>query len=149
MSDSKYINKRVCTHLVSSDQICTDFICTYHLMEDYNDSLELYRVQLLQTFNLDIFDDKIISEKIDNLYSKLKDNLEIKQILNKLYKLEKSNIDLLQSMSTEDNYHIAFQLLFGYDYYYIFHKCYSKYIIALNLDILDGNNYFNELLLKF
>lgn len=144
MSDSKYINNQVC-----SVQICTNFICTYHLMEDYNDSLELYRVQLLQTFNLDIFDDKIISEKIDNLYSKLKDNLEIKQILNKLYKLEKSNIDFLQSMSTEDNYHIAFQLLFGYDYYYIFHKCYTQYINALNLDILHNNNYFNELLLKF
>lgn len=144
MSDIKYINNQVCR-----DQICTNFICTYHLMEDYNDSLELYRVQLLQTFNLDVFDDKIISKTIDKLYSKLKDNLEIKQILKKLYKLEKSNIDFLQSMSTGDKYQISFQLLFGYDYYYIFHKCYSKYINALNLDILDSNNYFNELLLKF
>lgn len=144
MSDIKYINNQVC-----SDQICSNFICTYHLMEDYNDSLELYRVQLLQTFNLDVFDDKIISKTIDKLYSKLKDNLEIKQILKKLYKLEKSNIDFLQSMSTGDKYQISFQLLFGYDYYYIFHKCYSKYINALNLDILDSNNYFNELLLKF
>jgi hypothetical protein len=41
----------------------------------------------------------------------------------------------------------VFQLLFSYDYFYIFHKCLSKYIITKTqtTDLTIDKKYFDEL----
>ena len=50
----------------------TDFMCTYNLIEDYNDSFILYQVQLLLSFNTRIFDDEKINYITEQLYEKYK-----------------------------------------------------------------------------
>ena len=35
----------------------TNFICTYNLIDEYTDSFVLYQVQLLQSFDIRVFDD--------------------------------------------------------------------------------------------
>ena len=59
----------------------SDFICTYNLIEDYNDSLVLYQVQLLQAFDTNVFDDKKINDVTQDLYEKTKSNKYIINIL--------------------------------------------------------------------
>ena len=89
-------------------EINKDFACTYQLIEDYNDSFMLYKVQFLQIFNIEEYDDKLINNKVENLYSNIKDNEIIKKLIanNKYY---------------TDNLAI-FMLYFRYDTLYIFHK---------------------------
>ena len=86
----------------------TDFRCTYKKFEDNDDSLILYRYQLLQAFGIDKYNDEIINSEIENLYNKFKNNINIQKII------EKNKIYL------EDDL-INFMLLFQYDIFYLFH----------------------------
>lgn len=113
------------------------FICTYNLIEDYDTSLELYRIQFLQIFKINTYCDKTVECITNYLYDYLKKNSEIIEILEKIYNLEKINIDNIAMISNENQNKICFQLLMGYDYLYMFHKCLVNYI-------KDNNNNNNN-----
>ena len=119
------------------------FICTYHLIDDYSNSINLYRIQLLQIFRLTNFCDKTINLEVDKLYNLLKNNSDIITILNKVYNLNSENIDMISIFSNEDTNRLCFQLLFGYDYLYCFHKCLINYI---NNQDINNNQLFCDLL---
>ena len=94
---------------------CKDFITTYKNIDDYQTSLSLYQTQIIQAFNLETFDEDKISNKINEIESELENNIHINNIKNKL--LEKYNNSFL-------NKNNIFTLLFGYEYFSQFHKCY-------------------------
>ena len=48
----------------------TDFICTYKLMDEEFSRNQLYRIQLMQAFNLEECDDDIVNKIIKSLYIK-------------------------------------------------------------------------------
>lgn len=91
-----------------TDIININFLCTYHLIKDYTESFMMYKIQFLQIFELDEYDDNIINEKVEKLYNKVKDKEVIKKIINnkKIY----------------DDDLASFMLYFRYDTLYIFHK---------------------------
>jgi len=128
--------------------IRSDFLCTYNMISDENDSTDLYRIQLLQIFDLKSFDETYISSNIRNLYLQLKNNDEIKEIIKIIF--EKNNSNMLFYINSPDNLDkntLVFQLLFGYDYLYLFHKCYSNYFNDIQNKTYNVNNiYFNELI---
>ena len=103
----------------------THYECTYHLAEVFLETDRvsqeektfirncIYRQDLLNLFDLEEFDEKIIQEEIDHLYEKIKNNPDFE------YLLEKVSSDY--SLSPRD----AFLLLFSFDYMYATHLCLS------------------------
>ena len=61
---------------------CADFICTYKLIEKESESEHLYRIQFLQAFQSENWNDDIINDKMKDLYENIKDNTNIKDIIN-------------------------------------------------------------------
>tara|TARA_A100001015_G_scaffold201765_1_gene225277 strand:+ start:920 stop:1297 length:378 start_codon:yes stop_codon:yes gene_type:complete len=94
-----------------------DFLCTYKLIseEDEDDvgiQEILYKIQILQFFNIDSFDQYYINEKISELYSDVNNEPFVKKLLtNHSYK-----------DTIEDN-EILFRTLFSFDYFDLFYKC--------------------------
>ena len=110
--------------------INTDFACTYQLIEDYDDSFMLYKVQFLQIFNIEEYDDNLINRKVENLYNKIRDNEIIKKLIanNKYY---------------QDNL-ASFMLYFRYDTLYIFHKILINILNKKNIS--EYNNLYEEII---
>tara|TARA_B110001452_G_scaffold263125_1_gene264124 strand:- start:399 stop:836 length:438 start_codon:yes stop_codon:yes gene_type:complete len=122
---------------ISLYDICYNslFLCTYKSLEDEQSSNICYQIQLLQAFNLLKYDDFIISNKIESCYNLLRENAEIKKILS-FFLSKQNNLEFFNLFNTFDNIFV-FQLLFSYNYFDIFHKCFSKYLnnIRKNPDI--------------
>lgn len=124
-----------------------DFLCTYKLLENQEneetDCANLcYQTQLLQALNMKNYDDFIITKNIEALYFFLKDNNEVVSLMLALKEKYKNS-----SMAFFIENELAlFQLLFSYDYFDIFHKCLSKYIISKTqtTDLVIDKKYFDE-----
>jgi len=108
----------------------TDFICTYKLMDDeFTD--DLYKIQLLQAFNLEKWDDTIITNRSFELYALLmKSDTLFRDIIEKAKKnSDIANIyDSVLDKDGKDDDKIIFALLFTYDYFDLFHKCICDYM---------------------
>ena len=93
----------------------TDFVCTYHLIEDLDDSDMLYKTQLMQAFIQDISNSEI---NIDDAFEKIDKMTEI------LYKKYNTNQLIIQLMDKYPKYdrEIQFQMCFSYYSFYIMHK---------------------------
>jgi len=91
-------------------------LCTYKLITEDNEEEVglremLYKIQLLQTFNMEEFDEEIMNKKIDDLFELIKDEEFIKNIFKK---------HPYKGTMYED---LIFRTLFSYDYLDLFHKC--------------------------
>ena len=60
-----------------------DFICTYKMMEDVDDQEQMYRIQLLQAFGLNHWDDEQVIPVVMELYNDLSKTDEMNLIYNK------------------------------------------------------------------
>jgi len=81
-------------------------------MDNDDDRKLMYQIQLLQLFNLEKFDDVLLSENINKLYNTFKMNKNIIELIeNNPYKNQLMNNNLI------------FQTFFSYDTLDIFHKC--------------------------
>lgn len=102
-------------------------LCTYKLITEDNEEEVglremLYKIQLLQTFNMEEFEEEIMNNKIDKLFQIIKDEEFIKNIFEKHpYKGTIYN-DLI------------FRTLFSYDYLDLFHKCLYHFFNNLPLE---------------
>ena len=103
-----------------SPYYAADFICTYKMIEDdYEDSLMLYRLQLLQAFNLINFNDDIINKVSEDLYEKYKNNEYILKLI------ESSNLteNLTEHFNDRlDNNLTIFRSYFKYETFHLFHS---------------------------
>ena len=108
----------------------TDFICTYKLMdEEFTD--DLYKIQILQAFNLEKWDDNLVNSLCFELYTLLtKSDIIFRDIIEKAKKnINIKNIhDIVIEDSIDDDDKIIFALLFTYDYFDLFHKCICEYM---------------------
>jgi len=102
-------------------------LCTYKLITEDNEEEVglremLYKIQLLQTFNMKEFEEEIMNNKIDKLFEIIKEEEFIKKIFEKHpYKGTIYN-DLI------------FRTLFSYDYLDLFHKCLYHFFNKLPLE---------------
>ena len=103
----------------------TDFICTYKLMDDEFSQDYLYRVQLLQAFGMEKWDDDKINVITNDTFNKIKDT----DIFREIIETAKKNKDMMTVMAlicTEDNIEqdeLVFELLFKYEFFDMTHKC--------------------------
>ena len=109
----------------------TDFVCTYNLIDEYENSFWLYQIQILQAFNLEEFDDEKINIVIQNLYKKYKDNIYISTIIQSEH-FKQYDIDDLSK----------FIMCFNYNSFFLIHSILCSLINNMKI---NENNY-NKLL---
>tara|TARA_B100001093_G_C26538123_1_gene888973 strand:+ start:421 stop:837 length:417 start_codon:yes stop_codon:yes gene_type:complete len=120
-------------------------ICTYNFFEKEDTELAslCYQMQILQIFNMDKFNNKILQYNIEKIYYFLRDSSKLIDILSILSKKNSQyNIFKFNKEKDIDNNIMIFQLLFSYENFYIFHKYFSKY---LNNYLISGEKIDNIL----
>jgi len=128
----------------------TDFVCTYHLMddpEDADDSDKLFKLQFLQAFNYDITNSSQSLEEYFNTIAltttKLYDLYKTNELIKKLIeKVRTSN----SNYNNENDDFIIFQLCFSYSYFYITHKILCLIINTNNTNNTNNTFHYQELL---
>tara|TARA_B100001093_G_scaffold513195_1_gene584598 strand:+ start:1489 stop:1896 length:408 start_codon:yes stop_codon:yes gene_type:complete len=108
-------------------------LCTYKYFEKEDSDIAhiCYQTQLLQVFNMNEFDDKILENNIKNLYSCIKKSDKIQEIIMFLsndMSQEIFNLFNNKDSSTNIDEFSIFQILFSYEYFDIFHKYISIFI---------------------
>lgn len=123
----------------------SELVLTYKMFKNEEDSNLCYQIQLLQAFNMLKYDDFIIQKNIESIYEVLKNNETIKTLLLIISEKMKS-YELFSSIDENGKNIFLFQLLFSYNYFETFHKCFINYINDLKKNTLNKNNdYFEEL----
>jgi len=128
----------------------TDFVCTYHHMddpEDADDSDTLFKLQFLQAFN---YDANNSNQPLEEYFNK------INTTTSELYELYKNN-ELIKKLiakvrTSNSNYNnekddfIIFQLCFSYSYFYITHKILCLIINTNSTNTTNTTFNYQELL---
>ena len=129
---------------VSNFNYNSELVLTYKMFKDDNDSNLCYQIQLLQVFNMLKYDDFILQKNIESIYELLK-NIEI---INTILLIISEKMKIYELFDIEnDNKIVIFQLLFSYNYFETFHKCFINYIndFKKNNTLNKNNDYFEEL----
>tara|TARA_B110000008_G_scaffold82219_1_gene84026 strand:+ start:25 stop:396 length:372 start_codon:yes stop_codon:yes gene_type:complete len=120
----------------------TDFVCTYKEHDEEEDQDDMYRIQLLQVYNLDRWDDDVINNTKASIFNKYKDNLDMKEILNKARDSDKlSNIKLCIA----DDDLTIFTGLFQYELFNLIHLCICDLEKSSKISALNKSNILNNL----
>ena len=120
----------------------TDFICTYLHLDDFQEQEDLYRIQFLQAFKIEQWDDNIISEKITTLFGLVKNNEQFKIIFEQA-KISETLQFLIFLGGTQD--FDIFKLLFKFELFTYTHKCICDLINKNEISTLSFNNLLNNL----
>ena len=136
----------------------TDFVCTYKLHED-SETDDVYRLQFLQAFCLDNWDDEKIEKETKNLYETVTQKVDFTDIFDRVKKSDKykfifqlalvscdeacSQEGIISNSECEeerinkiDNY-ATFKILFMYDLFDLAHRCFCD---ILNTGIINTDN---------
>lgn len=124
----------------------SDFICTYKLMDNELDQEELYRIQLLQAFDLNEWNDSVINAIILDLYNSIAS--EYKEIFSKARE-NKNIMEMLEFLKLsgekrlEDD--IIFKLLFKFEYFDMHHRCIVDFLLNKTIEQKYLTNLLNIL----
>jgi hypothetical protein len=99
-----------------------DFVCTYKWMETPEEQEDLYRIQLLQAFALETWDEEQINNTIIDLFVKVYDNEDFKTILEKAQE-NASMMEAFKSFEIVQTADLVFTMLFEYLYFDVLHSC--------------------------
>ena len=114
-----------------------DFLCTYHLIENNENLSSLcYQNQLLQVFKLNNYDSQKIDNNIIKLFNILRDDEEILEIIDILSN-KLTIFQFLKQNNQKLDYSLVFQMLFSYDYFYLFQNSFIHYKTNKSLDKLS------------
>ena len=106
-----------------------ELICTYEKIKDYDESEILYKIQFLQIFNIEEFDEEVINNITIMLFNYFKDN----EFINKL----------ISNTSLKNNKDIAFRMFFAFPTLYMFHKLLSDLYYEKDFDEENYNQLIN------
>lgn len=121
----------------------SQLVLTYKMFNKEEDSNLCYQIQLLQAFNMLKYDDYILQKNIESVYEILKNIETIKSILLIISEKMKA-YELFGSIDENGKNIFLFQLLFSYNYFETFHKCFINYINDFKNNTLK-HDYFEEL----
>ena len=115
-------------------------IFTYKLMTEDNEDEKglkemLYKIQLLQLFGLDEFNEDNMNEKMNELYTTIKDEDFVKDLL-----------ETNPYKSSFFNHELLFRTFFSYDYLDLFHRCLYNHFnkLPINDSICKLKNAFTS-----
>lgn len=114
-----------------------EILCTYHLIDDYELSEDLYKIQFLQIFGIDqsIPENSDAESQIEviitSIFTDISNNTEYKIIESKANNNIAINDILLacNSVVNGTTNELIFRLLFNYDFLHKFHRCISDFIL--------------------
>ena len=110
----------------------TDFLCTYKLMDTEDEQEQLYRIQLLQAFDLPQWNDDKINSTILNLYKLVAKTDEFARVFEKALVNPTMQTLLLKFgediKNNEDNLFLIFTFLFNFNYFDLLHRCLCDYL---------------------
>jgi hypothetical protein len=133
----------------------SEFICTYKMMDSEEEQEHLYKIQLLQAFNLEEWNDEVINDTMVELFDLMKLDENLYKILLSLSKVESLQkvinmanecIDMNDNTNKADTSTSAadtstsaadiefnkkmvlFGLLFQFEYFHLFHRCIYDFI---------------------
>ena len=106
----------------------TEFLCTYKSFPDNYYSNLCYQIQLLQAFNMKIYDATQLSNNINDCYKYYSNNKTINEILDLVTIKYSKDYLFNQLLEKQNDKAIQFQLLFSFTHFDDFHKC----LIELN-----------------
>jgi hypothetical protein len=114
------------------------------MVDDENDQEQLYRIQILQAFNLNYWDDTIINKIIAEVYHIISVSDEFKQIFIKARQNKSINdlLTMLDDINSDKDDELIFKILFKFEYFDLHHRCIVDYLINNTLDPI----YMNKLL---
>ena len=112
----------------------SSFLCTYKNIDDD----DLYRIQFLQAFKLDNWDDKLINSTRNKLFLLVKD--QFVDILKDMKKKKHILSHALFFLGENPNDFDLFSLLFCMDTFQEFHKCLCDF---LNIGNIQDENLKN------
>ena len=119
----------------------TDFVCTYN-KHDLDDQNTIYQEQFLQAFGVKEWNDDIINKSTTELYNSVKDNQDIKDILEKIKKNEKDSI-LMLILGSEDI--DIFKSLFRFDLFDLTHRLLCTLLTTGKVDIKHKINLLSNI----
>ncbi len=119
----------------------TDFICNYK-QHDEEDKEDMYRIQFLQSFDLDKWDENVINSSTEEIYNKFKTNNDLISIINSAKNSEK--LMMIKQFIGEDDFTI-FKGLFQYDLFDLVHVCLCDLVNSGTIKIINKNNLINNL----
>jgi len=118
-------------------------------MDNEYDQEQLYRIQLLQAFDLNEWDDEKINMTIEKLYAQLFNQLEFKEIFVKARQnpsiIEMLDLFMLSGEERLDENDIIFKLLFKFEYFDLLHRCIVDYLLTNTISSVYLNNLLNNL----
>jgi hypothetical protein len=95
-------------------------------MDTTEEQDQLYKIQLLQAFSLEEWDNDVITDTIEELYLEMQEDVQFQRILSTVSKIEAYQflISMAQEQCTEaEKQIVVFNLLFQYEYFDLMHKC--------------------------
>lgn len=122
----------------------SQLVLTYKMFKKEEDSNLCYQIQLLQAFNMLKYDDFILQKNIESIYELLKNDNNINKILLIISEKMKS-YELFNLINQNEKNIFLFQLLFSYNYFETFHKCFISYINDFKKNNTLKQDYFEEL----
>ncbi len=106
-----------------------DFVCTYKLMDNPEDQEQLYRIQLLQAFDMQVWNEEQINHTIMEVFNIVILNADFKNILEKA-RDSKELIDLFKKLNILDGEEdLIFTMLFKYEYFDLLHSCIADILL--------------------
>ena len=120
----------------------TDFICTYKNIDDSMEQEDLYRIQLLQAFDMDTWDDDEVNAVTQNLFNQMATAGGMKDIITKCR--EHPDHAMLVNMMGSDDLTV-FRLLFKFELFDFMHRCIVEYIRTGTISVGALANITNNL----
>jgi len=125
------------------DKYVTDFLCTYQLIEDLDDSETLFRIQLLQAFTPDYFNNEK-KESLDDIFNTI--DIRTAELYN-IYGTNETIKKLMDKYTNDNDDNIKFLLCFSYSSFHIMHLILIG-LINNNLDECKCNDLIEQLEIK-
>ncbi len=101
-------------------------------MDCDEDKEYLYKIQMLQAFNLEEWNDKAIEQIMNDLFLKVKENEQFRFILEAAKISPKLGMMLTLAYQQQEQENkidaYIFIMLFNYDYFDMFHRCICEHI---------------------
>ena len=126
-----------------------DFICTYKWMDNADDQEQMYRIQVLQAFDLNEWNDISINATIAELYATISCGREFAEIFTKARQnpAMREMLEMFQMSGEErlDEDDIIFKLLFKFEYFDLLHRCIVDYLLNNTLSPTYAENLLKAL----
>lgn len=121
-----------------------DFVCTYKLMDTPEDQEQLYRIQLLQAFELETWNEFEINDTIIELFSILYLNDDFKEIIKKARNND-NIVKMFETLNMEYTGDTIFTVLFNYEYFDLLHSCIGDILMNKVINPIHFTNIMNAL----